>query len=149
MVTTQPEPARLSEQAGFFLSPEVTRLQIVGGKLPVRLDDGLPMKHSKLIAAVVGVHVLVVATAAPPDRHPSDHVANGRRLFVQHCAACHGAKGEGIDNGAPSLIGQTELGKLASRVSAGGDRMPRMQGMLSDQEIQDICEFIVAGLPAR
>ncbi|HEY5754597.1 MAG TPA: PQQ-binding-like beta-propeller repeat protein [Steroidobacter sp.] len=88
-------------------------------------------------------------TGVPRPKMSDADVASGRALFAQHCAACHGAKGEGVNDGAPPLIGQNELEKVLYKVRMGGVQMPPMQTLLNDKQIHDISSFVVAGLPER
>jgi cytochrome c553 len=45
-----------------------------------------------------------------------DQLDNGRAIYGQYCAACHGAKGEGAPEGAPPLSGQTNVDLIIERV---------------------------------
>lgn len=61
--------------------------------------------------ACIGVGCLALASAAPAQPAQSDPVQldEGRRLYVESCSSCHGARGEGahLSGGvdAPSLLG--------------------------------------------
>ena len=55
--------------------------------------------HRTRLAILVAVAMMIgtAGTARP------DEVAEGRRLFLQYCASCHGIKGEGNGPIAPQL----------------------------------------------
>ena len=71
---------------------------------------------------------------------------NGRAIYDQYCATCHGAKGEGIPEGAPPLSGQGTIDLIVERVKKGGVQMPPMQTMLDEQQIRDVALFVERGL---
>lgn len=62
----------------------------------------------------LGVAVVLVAsswagTAWAADVAPAgDDIATGAQLAAKHCAACHGANGQGVASDFPSLAGQHE-----------------------------------------
>ncbi len=85
----------------------------------------------------------------------------GERLYVQHCAACHGHDGRGhapylppiagnptlVDDNAVSLINVTLNGSARIVVQGMPDayRMPQFRVLLNDQEIADIITFMRRG----
>lgn len=71
---------------------------------------------------------------------------NGRAIYAQHCAACHGANGEGMTDGAPPLSGQADIDAIIERVKKGGIQMPPMQTMLDERQIRDVSLFVERGL---
>ena len=95
---------------------------------------------------------------APPNAAPSRLATAGAKLYEQHCAACHGAQGEGVPGAYPPLAGnravtlaQTE--NLLQTVLHGGfgpatAGRPRPYGMppftltLSDTEIAAVLSHI-------
>jgi ubiquinol-cytochrome c reductase cytochrome c subunit len=60
------------------------------------------------------------ASAATPDSVPPSTIAQGKNLFAQNCATCHGMEAQGTDQ-APSLIG---VGAAAVNFQVGTGRMP-------------------------
>lgn len=86
---------------------------------------------------------------------------SGERLYVQHCAACHGHDGRGhapylppiagnptiVDGSAISLINVTLNGSARIVVQGMPDayRMPQFRVLLNDQEIADIITFMRKG----
>ena len=53
-------------------------------------------------AADAAVHAAEVASANVPDM--DERLANGERLYVSQCAACHQASGAGLTGAFPPLI---------------------------------------------
>lgn len=86
---------------------------------------------------------------------------DGERLYVQHCAACHGHDGRGhapylppiagnpplLDNNPVSLINVTLNGSARIVLQGMPDayRMPQFRVLLNDQEIADILTFMRRG----
>jgi ubiquinol-cytochrome c reductase cytochrome c subunit len=86
------------------------------------------------------------ASAAP--NQASSAIANGRSLFVQSCATCHGIDAQGTAGVAPSLIGagaaavdfQMSTGRMpAKEVGAENQRKP---SDFTQAEIYDIAAYI-------
>lgn len=74
------------------------------------------------------------------------NIANGRLLFNENCAQCHGAAGNGAsvgyDNVAPSLMHATVF-QVAEAIRVGPNVMPRFgRDVLSDQDVSDIARYI-------
>lgn len=85
----------------------------------------------------------------------------GERLYVQHCAACHGHDGRGhppylppiagnpttLDENPVSLINVTLNGSARIVIQGMPDayRMPQFRVLLNDQEIADIITFMRRG----
>jgi ubiquinol-cytochrome c reductase cytochrome c subunit len=61
------------------------------------------------------------ASAASPAAENSAQVAQGRDLFVEDCATCHGLFAQGVNGQAPSLIG---VGAAAVDFQVSTGRMP-------------------------
>jgi ubiquinol-cytochrome c reductase cytochrome c subunit len=95
--------------------------------------------------ALYGVLAGGPASAAPGQA--SDSPANGRSLFIQSCATCHGISAQGTSQ-APSLIGagaaavdfQMSTGRMpAKEVGAENNRKPVT---FSPQQIADIAAWV-------
>ena len=61
------------------------------------------------------------ASAASPVAANASQIAQGRSLFVEDCATCHGLFAEGVAGQAPSLIG---VGAAAVDFQVSTGRMP-------------------------
>jgi ubiquinol-cytochrome c reductase cytochrome c subunit len=77
------------------------------------------------VLILIGVGYAVVtngsASAASPVAANAAQIAQGRSLFVEDCATCHGLYAEGVSNVAPSLIG---VGAAAVNFQVSTGRMP-------------------------
>ena len=73
----------------------------------------------------------------------AEQTATGADLYVELCAACHGAEGEG--GAGPSLaalaLGNDELSKL---IAEGAGSMPGFVDQLSDVGMANLVEFLAA-----
>jgi S-disulfanyl-L-cysteine oxidoreductase SoxD len=132
------------------------------------------------LIAVLGLLLLTAGCdRAPPDRYamrPDDAAvtAAGRRIYQQHCAACHGAQLQGQPNWrmrdaagrlpAPPhdasghtwhhpdevLFRITKFGVAkAANLKDYDSAMPAYEGVLSDQEIVAVLSWIQSQWPAR
>ena len=85
------------------------------------------------VLVLIGVGYAVItsgyASAAPPAAANSAQIAEGRNLFVEDCATCHGMFAEGTNGQAPSLIG---VGAAAVDFQVGTGRMPRRRDGAED-----------------
>ena len=71
-----------------------------------------------------------------------DQINNGRAVYAQSCAMCHGPKGEGVTDAAPPLSNQSDRAALIERIKKGGVQMPPMQTMLTEQQIIEVALFV-------
>jgi mono/diheme cytochrome c family protein len=69
----------------------------------------------------------------------------GAAVFGENCSTCHGATGNG-GNGGPDLttmpLAQTEEGAI-QQVTNGGGGMPAFEGVLSEEEIENVAAYVV------
>jgi len=68
----------------------------------------------------------------------------GLKLYENTCLACHGNQGAGGHNGPDlqiSLITSDE-NAVMERIKAGGASMPAFEGLLTDDEIEDIAKYV-------
>jgi mono/diheme cytochrome c family protein len=118
------------------------------------------------VASVASGVAMVVAAAGcggggPTATNPSDpHVAMGAHLFVQFaCSACHGEQGQGgVSTDVPALtdIGNTlTVARLTQIINHGlGESanpqkpyMPVWGPVISKSQVNDLVEYLQAGLP--
>ena len=85
---------------------------------------------------------------------PAPDAVNGKKLYAQHCAICHGKTGQGDGVAGKSLkppprdfsqgkfkFSKDDAGLLAF-IKKGKGAMPAWGKTLSDKEIQDVIAFI-------
>lgn len=92
------------------------------------------------------LHVLVwlLVLAAMPAS--AANLVIGQQLFNMHCAACHGARGEGVNPDAPKFRAGERLDQpdmvLMQSVKTGKKTMPPFFGILQDNQILDILAYV-------
>ena len=84
--------------------------------------------------------------AATPQPAPSSTYppGTGGRVYAENCSGCHGARGEGLVG--PPLAAAAFPGLVAPMVVEGGISMPAFAGVLSDQEVNAVAEFVAEEL---
>jgi mono/diheme cytochrome c family protein len=92
----------------------------------------------------------------PPDFGSADQVSQGRSLFLEHCAICHGENADGVGQrhsslsseppnfNEPSWQHRRTAGHVFTIIHDGkqGTSMPAWVGKLSDDEIWAIAAFV-------
>lgn len=77
--------------------------------------------------------------AAPPP--------NGQAIFLQHCAKCHGEKGEGISAvvtiAGPNLQAEHNTGTAMAAMEIGPSHMPSFGYVLSVPEMRAAADYVV------
>ncbi len=73
-------------------------------------------------------------------------VVNGGQIYRQHCAMCHGNKGNSVMVGAANFnrgegLFQSDYSLLA-RIKSGKNACPAYRGILSEQKIFDVIAYI-------
>jgi mono/diheme cytochrome c family protein len=70
----------------------------------------------------------------------------GSSIYAHYCVSCHGGNGSGDVAGTPSFRGGRLLTKspvqLRNTIRRGKDMMPAFQGILTEQQIDDVMEYI-------
>ncbi len=82
-------------------------------------------------------------------------VGRGEQIFFEHCAECHGDKGDGQGAVWPYLEGQRPANLLDEKTRARSDQelveiirsgvhieMPSWEGILNDHEIQNVVKYL-------
>lgn len=101
---------------------------------------------SKSDIANVADYVRTLSGTAPEE---GVDLAEGKRVFIQNCAACHGQDGQGnVELGAPSLATQVWLygsskAAIMERVqNGGGGVMPAWAGRLDPTTIKTLAVYV-------
>ena len=97
------------------------------------------------------------AKVAAPERWPAQ-LEVGRKLYRQHCAACHGQQGQGVPGAYPALAGNRAVAiaqpaNLVHIVLSGGyapatagnprpHGMPPFRQQLSDEEVAAVLSYV-------
>tara|TARA_R100000365_G_C2744046_1_gene72780 strand:+ start:418 stop:870 length:453 start_codon:yes stop_codon:yes gene_type:complete len=125
------------------------------------------------LVATTTVAILLFGGRSTADDHQTDDVAEGRQLYLEHCAACHGNELEGqpnwrdrLPNGRMPAPPHDETGHTwhhsddqLFRITRDGvaaivggnyeSDMPGFGAALTDDEIWAILDFIKSTWPAR
>lgn len=77
----------------------------------------------------------------------ADAATQGRDLYEEFCGACHGYDGVSLLPGAPSFssgerLERTDAELIKSILEGKGDIMPPWQGVLSDDECEEILHYV-------
>ena len=88
--------------------------------------------------------------APPPEGGPRPEagaalLAEGRRLFASTCAACHGARGEGLAGQTPGVADINDYDTVYGKVANGGYSMPSMKGVLTPDQMAAVSRFVASG----
>jgi cytochrome c oxidase cbb3-type subunit 3 len=136
---------------------ETIRNGRVGRRMPAWNENEGGLREQEIARIVEHLRdlggVSEVEVETTPHRWVQADPKTGQRLFLAHCAGCHGAQGEGVD--APQLnnksllaaAGDTYFVETVSR-GRGGTAMPGFSRpspaypVLSDSDIKSIVAFI-------
>ena len=112
------------------------------GTLPP-VQPGAPV--SRTAAATPADRRGPVAAAAAP-RVADANLVEGKRLFVQACAVCHGDDGKGGHTGGAPLGGVRDLAAAIQTVTAGRNNMPPFSAAFTPEQIRDVSAYVVEAL---
>jgi mono/diheme cytochrome c family protein len=84
--------------------------------------------------------------ATPEQQLAAADLGNGRRLFAQACAVCHGEDGKSGHGAAPSLAVLKDLEQVMTTVAGGRNAMPAFRGTFTPEQIRDVSAHVVATL---
>jgi ubiquinol-cytochrome c reductase cytochrome c subunit len=123
------------------------------GRMPLSAP-GAPMVSREPVFTGAQINALVAYVASLGDGSPIPTVqvtgadlSNGRDLFINSCAACHGpgAGGDAVGGGfvAPPLLGVDPV-TVGEAIRTGPGVMPIFgPGQISDEELDDIAAYLV------
>jgi alcohol dehydrogenase (cytochrome c) len=74
---------------------------------------------------------------------------NGRRLYAQACAVCHGEDGTSGHGAAPSLATLSDLEAVMTVVTNGRNSMPSFRTGFTQEQIRDVGAYVAGGLSRR
>jgi mono/diheme cytochrome c family protein len=84
--------------------------------------------------------------AAPAASLAAANVENGRKLFAQACAVCHGEDGKSGHGAAPSLATVKDLNFAIQTITAGRNTMPAFREPFTADQIRDVSAFVTSVL---
>jgi mono/diheme cytochrome c family protein len=88
-------------------------------------------------------------TVAPATPRLADaNLIEGKRLFTQNCAACHGDDGKGGHTGGAPLDRVTDLAAAIQTVTNGRNNMPPFRNPFTPEQIRDVSAYVVQTLAA-
>jgi quinohemoprotein ethanol dehydrogenase len=76
-------------------------------------------------------------------------LVEGKRLFTQACAVCHGDDGKGGHTGGAPLVGVTDLAAAMRTVTEGRTNMPPFRTAFTPEQIRDVSAYVVETLAGR
>lgn len=96
-------------------------------------------RRAALVAVVAALVSACSAGGSPPPAPAGDaQLAQGREVYADHCARCHGSGGAG--GAGPRLAGtEIDLGVVRS----GRRGMPAFGQRLSDEELDAVAAYVV------
>ena len=113
-------------------------------------QPGQPVSRNTA-AAPAGAAAPPAAAAAP--RLADANLVEGKRIFTQTCAVCHGDDGKGGHTGGAPLDRLTDLAAVIQTVTAGRNNMPPFRTGFTPEQVRDVSAFVVeviaAGRAAR
>ena len=77
------------------------------------------------------------------------NLVEGKRLFTQACAVCHGDDGKGGHTGGAPLDRVTDLAAAIQTVTAGRNNMPPFRSAFTPEQIRDVSAYVVETLAGR
>lgn len=105
------------------------------------------IKRTKLSALLGGaVFIATLFTLAYVNTSIAFDPENGKRLYNEYCASCHGVDGRPITTGTPDFSMREGLittdSVLFGVISRGVGIMPGYIGIMRDDEIRDVIMFL-------
>jgi quinohemoprotein ethanol dehydrogenase len=86
------------------------------------------------------------APAAGVAAAPADAAEDGKLVFRQTCAPCHGEDGLGGHGGGAPLDAVTDSELVVSTVNYGRGAMPPFQGALTDEQVRAVAAYVTTEL---
>ena len=86
--------------------------------------------------------------ATPAASIATANVENGRKLFAQACAVCHGEDGKSGHGAAPSLATVKDFDFATQTITAGRNTMPAFRDTFTPEQIRDLSAFVTRVLGA-
>ncbi len=89
---------------------------------------------------------LLMWMVAPLNSVLAGDVFHGKEIYIRYCAGCHGSSGVGLMPGMPDFTQGERLLRtdkdLIDSVRIGNGIMPAFNGMLNDDEIENVVAYL-------
>lgn len=96
---------------------------------------------------VTALFLLTGSPQAFTQTAPQPAKPDGAALFAQHCAICHGDRGQGISAivsiAGPDIQAEHDEGQVLTAVEVGPSHMPSFSRILSVEEMRAVSTFVV------
>ncbi|MFQ5431337.1 MAG: c-type cytochrome [Nitrospinota bacterium] len=104
-------------------------------------------RHTRLTALLVGAVLITIGfILISADNAVALDKDNGKKLYNEFCASCHGADGKSLDPGTPDFSMNEGLIKMDNElfkvIAEGIGIMPGYRGIISDDGIRDVILFM-------
>lgn len=105
------------------------------------VQPGTPMSRQSAVPPADAAVPLAAATASR-----AADLVEGKRLFTQACAVCHGDDGKGGHTGGAPLDRVNDLVAAIQTVTAGRNNMPAFRAPFTPDQIRDVSAYVVERL---
>jgi quinohemoprotein ethanol dehydrogenase len=113
------------------------------------LDGTLPPAQAGTpVSRTAVVSGLSRTDATPTVATANANLAEGKRIFTQSCAACHGEDGKGGHLAGAPLDGMKDLAVAMRTVTEGRNNMPSFRNAFTPDQIRDVSAYVVDVLAA-
>jgi len=96
---------------------------------------------------VMALFALAGFSPASSQSVPQPARPDGAALFAQHCAVCHGDRGQGVSAivtiAGPNIQAEHNQGQVLAAVEVGPSHMPSFSRILSVEEMRAVSDFVV------
>jgi len=108
-------------------------------------QPGQPMSRNTSAAPPAGAGSPAAAVAP---RLADANLVEGKRIFTQTCAVCHGEDGKGGHTGGAPLDRVSDLAAAMQTVTAGRNNMPPFRTAFTPEQIRDVSAYVVGVIAA-
>jgi alcohol dehydrogenase (cytochrome c) len=141
-------PLKTIETGGAMVGGLVT--YEVAGTQYVAMASG---NVSRVVAQVTGIPSIVIMAleGATTSSAAARNLSQGKRLYAQICAACHGANGNLVADRKLSNVGQRhDRAQVVAAIKSPKAPMPKMfPELLSEQDVQDVTDYLLKELQGK
>lgn len=89
---------------------------------------------------------LLLVSAGWGQQAPNVPTGRGQQIFQQHCAVCHGDRGQGrsavVTIAGPNLQAEHNLGQVMTAIETGPSHMPAFSQVLSVPDIRSVAHYV-------